>query len=53
MSGGSLELEEVFFVPELKVNFLSIVALEDEGYVVVFQHGQVLIYLEGDTFGIA
>jgi hypothetical protein len=48
-SGGSLEMEEMLFVPELKVNFLSVSSLEDEGYGVVFQHGQVLIYPERAT----
>jgi hypothetical protein len=50
-SGGSLEVAEVLFVPELKVNLLSVSALEDEGYGVVFHHGQVLIYPEGATQG--
>jgi hypothetical protein len=35
--GGSLEVAEVLFVPELKVSLLSVSALEDEGYRVVFQ----------------
>jgi hypothetical protein len=47
--GGSLEVDEVMFVPVLKVNFLSILALEDMGYVVMFEDGQVLICSEGVT----
>ena len=34
--GGSLEVVRVMHVLELKVNLLSILALEDEGYEVVF-----------------
>jgi hypothetical protein len=52
-SGGSLEVEELLFVPELKVILLSISALEDEGYGVMFQHGHVHIYLEGATLDAA
>jgi hypothetical protein len=46
-SGGSLEVAEVLFVPELKVNLLSVSALEDMGYAVMFEDGQVLIRSEG------
>jgi hypothetical protein len=46
-SGGSLEVDEVLFVPELKVNLLSVSALEDMGYAVMFEDGQVLIRSEG------
>jgi hypothetical protein len=35
---------EVLLVPELKVNLLLVSALEDEGYNVVLQRGQVLLY---------
>ena len=42
-SGGSLEVAKVLFVPELKVTLLSLLALEDEGYGVVFEHGHVFI----------
>ena len=43
----------MLFVPELKVSLLSVSALEDEGYGVVFKHGHVLIYPEGATLDIA
>ena len=33
----------VMYIPELKMNLLSISALEDKGYGVMFQNGQVLI----------
>jgi hypothetical protein len=46
-SGGSLEVAEVLFVPEQKVNFLSVSALEDLGYTVMFEDGHVLLCLEG------
>jgi hypothetical protein len=52
-SGGSLEVAEVLFVLEMKVSFLSVSTLEDEGYGVVFQHGHVLIYPEGATLDAA
>ena len=48
-SGGSLEVAEVLFVLELKVSLLLVSTLEDEGYGVVFEHGNVFIYLEGAT----
>jgi hypothetical protein len=34
------------FVPELKVNLHSLSALEDMGYAVMFEDGQVLIRSE-------
>jgi hypothetical protein len=46
-SGGSLEVDEVMYVPELRVNLLSVSALEDKGYAVMFKDGQVLIRSEG------
>jgi hypothetical protein len=48
-SGGSLEVDEVMFVPELKVNLLFVSTLEDMGYAVMFEDGQVLICSEGAT----
>jgi hypothetical protein len=46
-SGGSLEVDEVMFVRELRVNLLSVSALEDKGYAVMFKDEQVLIRSEG------
>ena len=43
--GESLEMVETLFVPELKVKFLSVSNLEEEGYGVAFHHIKVLIYL--------
>jgi len=47
--GGSMEVEEVLFVSELKVRLLSVSSLEDKGYAFVFEYGHMLIYPEGDT----
>jgi hypothetical protein len=46
-SGVSLEVDEVMYVPELKVNLLSISALEHMGYDLMFDDGHVLIRAEG------
>jgi hypothetical protein len=43
---GFLELDGVLFVPGLRVNFLSVPALEDVGYC-TFKRGHVFIYREG------
>jgi hypothetical protein len=51
--GGSLEVAEVLFVPKLKVNLLSVSALQDMGYAVMFEDGQVLIRSEGATLDAA
>jgi hypothetical protein len=48
-SRGFLGIEHMLFVPELKVNFLSVSYFKDEGYGVVFQDGHVLIYSEKST----
>jgi hypothetical protein len=42
-SGVSLEVAGVMYVPGLKVNLLSVSALEDMGYAVTFEDGHVLI----------
>jgi hypothetical protein len=34
----------VLYVPNFKLNLLSVAASENEGYVVAFQNGQVLVY---------
>jgi hypothetical protein len=36
----SLELDEVMYVPKMKVKFLSILALEDMGYDIMFVDGR-------------
>jgi hypothetical protein len=43
-SGGSLEVDEVMFVPGLMVNLLSILLLEDDVYRLLFEDGQVFIH---------
>jgi hypothetical protein len=50
-SGGSLKVAEVSHVPELRVNFLSVSALADKGYAVMFEDGHVLIWSERAYLG--
>jgi len=45
--GGLLEIDGVLFVPGLSVNLLSVSALEDVGYCVLFKREHVFIYREG------
>ena len=45
--GGLLELDGVLFVPGLRVNLLSVSALEDVGYCTLFKREHVFIYREG------
>jgi hypothetical protein len=45
--GGLLEVDGVPFVPGLRVNLLSVLALEDAGYSTLFKRGHVFIYREG------
>jgi hypothetical protein len=44
--GSSLEVAKVVFVLELKLNLLSVSALEDMRYAVMFENGQLLIRSE-------
>jgi hypothetical protein len=43
-SGGFLGIENMLYVPDLKVNLLSVVSFEDDGYIVTFKDGQVLVH---------
>jgi hypothetical protein len=45
--GGFLELDGVLFVPGLRVNFLSVSALEEVGYCTLFKREHVFIYKGG------
>jgi hypothetical protein len=45
--GEFLELDGVLFVPGLRVNLLSVSALEDVGYCTLFKREHVFIYREG------
>jgi hypothetical protein len=45
--GGFLELDGVLFVLGLRVNLLSVSALEDVGYCTLFKREHVFIYREG------
>lgn len=46
-SGGLLEAQDVLYVPELKKNLLSISALDDMGFAILFKKGKVLIHSKG------
>jgi hypothetical protein len=45
--GELLVVDGVLFVPGLRVNLLSVLALEDVGYAILFKSGHVFIYREG------
>jgi hypothetical protein len=47
--GGLLEVAEVLYIPELTFNFLSVSALDESGFGVVFYGGHVFLYLVGAT----
>ena len=42
-----LKVTEVFYVPGMRKNLISVSALEDRGYEVLFRGGQVLMYPRG------
>jgi hypothetical protein len=48
-SGGLLKVGEVLYVPELTINFLSVSALDESGFRVVFNSGHVFLYPMGET----
>ena len=48
-SGKSLTMKEVLFVPGLKKNLLSILALDAKGMLVAFIDGQVIMWPKGNT----
>jgi hypothetical protein len=48
-SGGLLEVGEVLYVSELTINFLSVSALDESGFGVVFNNGHVFLYPVGET----
>jgi hypothetical protein len=48
-SGGFMGIEHMLYVPYLKVSLLSVATFEDEGYAIIFQNGQVLVYSREDT----
>jgi hypothetical protein len=37
-------INNMLYVPDLKVNLLSVATFEDEGYAVTFHNGRVLVY---------
>jgi hypothetical protein len=48
--GKLMKMKEVFYVPGLKKNLLSILALDKEGFRVAFVDGKVLMWPIGKTF---
>jgi hypothetical protein len=44
---GVLELDGFLFIPRLRVNLLSVSALEDVGYCILFKREHVFIYRQG------
>jgi hypothetical protein len=46
----SLEVKDVLYVPEMKMNILPVLSLEYNGFAVLFQNEQVPIHSEGDIF---
>ena len=48
-SGGLLEVGKVLYVPELTLNFLSVLALDENGFGVFFNNGHVFLYPVGAT----
>ena len=44
-----MKLKDVLFVPGLKKNILSILALDAKGMMVAFVDGQVLMWERGNT----
>jgi hypothetical protein len=44
---GSLKVADVFYVPKLRTNLLSVSPLEDKGYAILFQNEQVFTRSEG------
>jgi hypothetical protein len=48
-SGGLLEVGDVLYVPELTINLLSVSALDESGFGVVFNSGHVFLYPVGAT----
>ena len=48
-SGTPLTLTDVLYVPGLKKNLVSISCIEDKGFVVLFEKGQIYIYPPGGS----
>ena len=43
--GGYLDIDGVLFVSELENNFLSVLAMEDDGYAILHLEGRVIVCL--------
>jgi hypothetical protein len=44
-----LKIKDVLYVPGLKKNLLSILALEEKGFILTFIDGEVLMWTRGKT----
>jgi len=47
--GAPLRLTDVLYVPGLRKNLVSVSCIEDKGFVVLFEKGQVYIYPQGGS----
>ena len=52
-TNDTLHLSDVFHVPGIKINLVSISALEDKGYKVPFLDGEVLAWQKNSSMDIA
>jgi transposase InsO family protein len=52
-SGNSLKMKDVLYVPGLKKNLLSILALEKKSFIVAFIDGEVIMWAKGETLNEA
>jgi hypothetical protein len=52
-SENSITMKDILYVPSLKNNLLSILALDKKGYRVAFIDGQVLMWAKGETLNEA
>ena len=48
-SNDTLQLSDVLYVPGMKINLVSISALEDKGYKVAFLDGKVLAWQKNSS----
>jgi hypothetical protein len=48
-SRGFMGIKHMLYVPNLKVNLVSVIAFEDDSYAVAFHNGRVLMYSREDT----
>ena len=51
--GGSLEVEDMSYVLELKMNLFFSLEMDDSGYAISLEYGWVLIQLKGSDIDLA